>query len=285
VQFTSIARRFGDGIPELIDGMQVFRPSSVDHFALDYDRPFLLGGWSRDFSHIIPSCALQVGTPPPFGVRCGNPFLSEDPLGGQVAPVFLVGWTPDIGAGPVVVRVHRHDPMAATCEPARRGTCDAMAVIEDVVWTGDEMTATAPLVPIDVFARLAAIDPDLSRAILTPIGQVPPISISVPTFAPPSGVTWSGLPRCDSPIPMMTWFIAGSRVSYVVVFPSNRQREAAEPSLQASRFGCFVILDALHAREWVAVDNVMIAVNVDHEGPTPAQAAFVEEVREALERR
>jgi hypothetical protein len=36
-------------------------------------------------------------------------------------------------------------------------------------------------------------------------------------------------------------------------------------------------------REWVAVDNVMVAVRVSDEATTPAQAAMLDAVREALE--
>jgi hypothetical protein len=64
-------------------------------------------------------------------------------------------------------------------------------------------------------------------------------------------------------------------------------REAAQPRFHASGLeggGCWIITDSLFAHEWVAVDNVMVAVNINVDGANGEQAALVEAVREVLER-
>jgi hypothetical protein len=284
----SIDRRYPDGIPASIDGERVVRPSTIDQLGPNDDRSFLLGGWSFDFAHITPSCGLRLGTAPPFGLRCGNPFLTDDPLGRGITPVFLDGWTPSIGVGPVIVRAHRHDEMAATCLPEARKVCEAIAFIEAVVWTGDVVTATAPMTPIEAFARLNAVDPDMDHAFLTAVGRIPQsTALSVPpseSLEPlPTGVHFGGgfPPPCELPLPTMSWSVFGARISHVAVFPSTAARETLDRTQH-----CLVVInaDALFVMTWVRVDNVMVAVNVNPGGRTQVEADLIDDIQAALER-
>jgi hypothetical protein len=63
--------RYPDGIPSSLGGRSVARPSNVDRRPAN-GASFLLGGWSFDFGAIAWSCLPMVGSPPPFGPRCGT---------------------------------------------------------------------------------------------------------------------------------------------------------------------------------------------------------------------
>jgi hypothetical protein len=287
-----IEGRYADGIPQTIDSEAVLRPSNIDELGPGDDRSFLLGGWSFDFLGFVYACPIMIGSPPPLGPVCGNQFLAETPVAfGEGARVLLDGWTPDIPAGPVVLRVHVNDPLATRCAPAMREACAAMAVIEAVVWTGDHVTAAAPLTPIEAMSRLAGADPDLTQATITPIGRPSPDVLAQPTNAPDAtGITRGGpTASCEPPFPPMTWSVVGSSISLVLVFPSMAGREAVQSKFHASGFegigGCWIITDSYFNHEWVAVQNVMVAALMNADGPTAAQAKLVQDVREALQMR
>jgi hypothetical protein len=276
----SIDRRHDDGIPAAIDGVRVVRPSTIARLGPADDRPFLLGGWSFDFLGLEYSCWIAPFTPPPFGPPCGTPFLSETPLTfGEGPRVLLDDWTAYVPDGPVVLRVHRHDARATGCSTDLRDECEAMAVIEGIVWAGDDLTAAAPLTPIEAVQRLAGVVGALGQATVSPVGEQ---WRDRPITAPPP---------CVPPFPRMTWSVSGSGLVYILVFPSVAAREAVDQDFTASGWrgsdgdgnSCFVITDSLFNHEWIAVDNVMVAAEVSVNGATPREVSLIEAVREALE--
>jgi hypothetical protein len=250
------------------------------------DESFLLGGWSFGFNAFRYACPILLGTPPPFGPRCGTPFVSDVPLMNEAPRVMLAGRTADFPTGPVILRVHRHDERAAGCAPDARDACEAMAVIEDVVWTGDAWTESEPLSPIEALGVLITADANLTVATLRAMPQPRPPAPSSGPFERPFPH-----PTCRAPFPALAWSITGSRLTSVLVFPSTAAREANDQDFTASGYRgvgsdgttCFTITDSLFAHEWVAVDNVMVAIDINVDGPTPAQAAFIHDVRTALE--
>ncbi len=267
--------RYPDGIPSSLGGRFVARPSNIDREPAN-DQSFLLGGWS--FGPLVYFCPLQIGTPPPFGPGCGTPFIAENPLiDGQ--GVMIDGLT--LGAGPVVVEVHRHDPQAAECDAALRVACENMAVVEKVVWNGDQVTATAPLAATDTFTRLIQADPNLPQARIAPI---PTAGVVTPPAHFPAFV------GCVPPYPELAWSATGASIEEVLVFPTVAAREAVDQNFLASGFigttpgggGCNVISDGMFATSWVAVDNVMVAVQMNPDGPTAAQADLIDAIRAAL---
>jgi hypothetical protein len=283
---SSIDSRYADGIPAVIDGERVVRPSTIERLGPGDDRSFLLGGWLFDYRGIVVSCGLQVAPPPSFGPRCMTPYITDAPHDGSGGRIFVEDWVLQSGGGPVVFRVHRHDARAVSCVAERREACEATAVYEATVWAGDDVTAAGPLKPMAVVSALSFADPRLSEATLTPVGRLPQGPSVEPTSAVPS--PGGGPDRCAPPFPPMTWSVVGSGLSLVLVFPSVAAREAVESKFNASGFegigGCWVITDSYFNHEWVAVANVMVAVQVNVDGPTAAQAKLVEDVREALER-
>jgi hypothetical protein len=271
----SIGRRYGDGIPQVIDGELVLRIGAVKSLAPTDDSAFLIGGWSWNFQSLVYACALMFIPPPDFGPRCGGPFLADVPIIGEGPRLAIEDWTPEIPAGPVVLRVHRNDARATRCPVETRELCEATAVIESVVWAGDDVTATAPLSPIDVFTRLTGADPNLSVAALTLEGEPDPIATE-----PPRGVY--GICR-QRTVPLMAWSIVGAQISYVLVFSTIEARAAVQAEFGPSGLDCIIVVGGAVVNEWVAVDNVMVAVQVSVDGPTTAEARFVADVREALE--
>jgi hypothetical protein len=280
-----IEGRYGDGIPQVIDAEAVLRPSNIDQFGPTDDRSFLLGGWLFDYRDIVVSCGLQIYPTPSFGPRCMSPYMTDAPLDWSRGTIFLDGWVLRSGGGPVVFKVHRHDAEAASCMPERREACEATAVYEATVWAGDDVTAAGPLEPMEVVSALSFADPRLSEATLTPVGRLPQGPSVEPTSAVPS--PGGGPDRCAPPFPPMTWSIVDAGLSFVLIFPSVDAREAVQSKFHASgieSFGCWIVTDSMFNHEWVAVDNVMVAVQVNVDGPTAVQAKLVEDVREALER-
>jgi hypothetical protein len=187
----------------------------------------------------------------------------------ELPRVMLDGWSAAIPAGPVVVQVHRNDPRAALCAPNMRASCDNVAVIEGVVWSGDAIAAATPRSPTDTFTRLIGADPNLPRA------MVSSARLTVPSSTGPHGRP-IGSPSdniagpCRPPYPTEAWTIQGSWITTVLIFPTVTAREAVDQNFLASGFigttpdgrTCQTIADGAFVTTWVAIDNVMVAVQV-----------------------
>ncbi|MBI2777114.1 MAG: hypothetical protein HYX57_07605 [Chloroflexi bacterium] len=298
---TDITARYQDGIPQLIGGERVIRPSSIERLGPVDDRSFLLGGWSFGFQGFVYGCPIIIGTPPPFGPpRCGSQWIAETPTFGAEPRVTLQNWSADIPAGPVVLRVHRYDERAATCSAETRSACNELAVIEDVVWTGDEVTAVSPLSALQAFNGLIGADPGLQTATLEAVGILPADGDATQTPIPTAGDgrgPYSGT-NCKPPYPVLAWRttdpvidVQGQRpvpqVEIVLVYPSTEERIRLGGRLTASGWagldGCAVIFESFYSRTWISVDNVMVAVTQGFDGPTRAEAELIEAVRSALE--
>ena len=71
--------------------------------------------------------------------------------------------------------------------------------------------------------------------------------------------------------------MSGAAVSMVLVFATTAAREAVDQDFLASGFigmtssggSCETITDGLFATTWVSIDNVMVAVQMNPDGPTP----------------
>jgi hypothetical protein len=280
----SVDSRYPDGIPSSLGGQRVARVTDLEGTPAG-DGSFLLGGWSYDFSRIVYACVVQLEPAPSFGPTCGTPFLTQNPIMDEQPRVMLDGWTSAIPAGPVVLQVHRHDPRAAVlCPTERREACENMAVVERIVWAGDSTTATAPRTPTDTFMRLIEADPNLPQTDIDPLGY--PGVFGPPAHFPPP------LDECQPPYPDQAWTVRSTTITSVLVFPTIEAREAVDQDLTPSGFigttlggdACMSTTDSAFSRRWVAVENVMVSVLVKIDGPTDAQAKFIDEVHAALSR-
>ncbi|HTS14300.1 MAG TPA: hypothetical protein VMH24_01430 [Candidatus Sulfotelmatobacter sp.] len=144
-----------NGIPASIDGEPVLTPSAAITRALVSTdaSTFLVGGWLDDSKAACPS------TPPApvpalldTGICGGQPALLASPPVDEAAVdwngrnlwiVFLDGASPpeptpedllEPYGDAVVLRVHTHDPSAATCSADVRLQCDLAVVVNAVLW-------------------------------------------------------------------------------------------------------------------------------------------------------
>lgn len=275
----TVGARYADGIPSILDGQSVLRPSSIGTTAPGDDSSFLVGGWSFDFGAITIACALIVAPPAPYGPRCGTPFLAETPIYGDEHRVQVDRSTSAIPPGPVVLRVHRHDQRSETCAPAARDACESMAVLEAAVWTGDDVTAAAPITAIQAVNRLVSADPSFGNADLSTAEASTEVNYPLPSLT------------CVAPYPKLAWAVAGSEIDSLLVFPSVAARKAVDQDFRSSGFvgtssdgtsKCVAIFDARFSHTWVSGENVMVAIQTDVNGPTSAQATLIKAVRAAL---
>jgi hypothetical protein len=116
------------GIPSQIGGEHVYRASDLPAFGSTAGS-FLLGG--RVTHNYLDSPCATVAGPPGEGQGllpyCGATYidgLPVSPLGGFDAPDDAL----------VVARVHENDPAAAKCLPELLMKCEAVIVVESVVW-------------------------------------------------------------------------------------------------------------------------------------------------------
>ncbi len=277
----AIGSRFDDGIPNRIDGELVIRPSTIDRLGPSDDGSFLLGGWLFDYDGLVLACTLQID-PVLFGPRCMSPYVSEAPLTDLGSRVVVEGWRQRTGGGPVVLQVHRHDPIAATCMPVRREACEATAVIEQVVWSGDDVTDAAPITAIEAIRRILGADPTMIEGDLEALSPL----LNWPSPSTGSAERPPSILQCPPQYPRLSWSVSGAGIAAILVFPTNEAREVVDQDFLAGGWrganGCEAMIDSLYAIDWVAVDNVMVAVLIDPTGATPHQAALVEAVRSAL---
>jgi hypothetical protein len=126
-----------DGLPNQIDGHRVYRIADVSEWE-KLSGSFLLGVTPE---LVAPSCfATQVNAPSGpaeehlIQASCGTmlvgitvaPNIMLAPKGSSLVQTWL--------GSPVVVRVHTHDPEAASCAAEHSVSCNASVVAEEVVW-------------------------------------------------------------------------------------------------------------------------------------------------------
>ncbi len=135
---------FADGIiPSTLEGQPVLRPSqAVARAESSTDAStFLVGGWVGTV-YSYTGCATPSGSEgDQVLVRtfCGT-YLNESPTGVTEGPLELhfrtsvsADWP---GEGPVIVRVHTHDPLATSCSAANQDACAHAVVVDALLWNG-----------------------------------------------------------------------------------------------------------------------------------------------------
>ena len=133
---------YPDGIPRIFGDQPVLRPSDARGraSAATDSAPFLLGGW---VDRTVMFCALMLPRPPAETALLPycNPTEIRESLGATDGlPVAFVGGASSTAGfparGPLIVRVHTHDPLAEQCQEATRSACRQAIVVEAVVWSG-----------------------------------------------------------------------------------------------------------------------------------------------------
>ena len=141
--------RSPDGIPLSVDGRPVLRGEAALAFAhrqVDAT-PFLVGGWvtyyrGASFCPIVPDDESGSWTRDCRPARFTDIAGTEDEdLSNAITFTFA---RDGLRTGPVIAVVHVHDARAGVCGAAR-AACDAMMVVERIIWAGDDATVPGPL--------------------------------------------------------------------------------------------------------------------------------------------
>jgi hypothetical protein len=126
-----------DGIPAQIGGEHVYRLSEA---LPNGTASFLLGGYPVNYPVSCPASSPQPTAEADLVGQCGWIHLAssagQSPGSGlfTVAPRGSDLLTPWLGGPAVVVRVHTHDPAAASCSADAKAACEGAVVVESVVW-------------------------------------------------------------------------------------------------------------------------------------------------------
>ena len=122
-----------DGIPNQINGERVYRIADKTEWQ-KLSGSFLLGSTP---SLISPACiagrVAGVAEGDLIQASCGpalpvGPTLGSNVMLAPKSASLIEPWL----SSPIVVRVHTHDPEAASCAAANKATCDASVVVEEV---------------------------------------------------------------------------------------------------------------------------------------------------------
>jgi hypothetical protein len=159
------------GLPATLDGEPILDPIAALRTLWDRadSTPFLIGGWWRD-APPIPCPWTPTMDTHWLIQQCGRAGLALRQDGAAVLGV-VRSVDPDaltgrlvVIRGLVVLRVHVHDPEAATCSARLRAACERAVVLDDVAWRlpryadgiPSEWEGESVLRPTDAMAVLAA---------------------------------------------------------------------------------------------------------------------------------
>lgn len=140
--------RYDDGIPRMWQGEPVLRgQAALDHASQSTDTsPFYIAFWYGPDPGFRSCPAAGTGGTPlsctdlsGVGDRAGVPW---QPLGKALRLFGLPAFPPD---GPVIARVHTHDPNWSGCLPSELVACEHLMIGEAVEWSGDAATAPHPI--------------------------------------------------------------------------------------------------------------------------------------------
>jgi photosystem II stability/assembly factor-like uncharacterized protein len=151
--------RYDDGIPRTWQGQPVLRGQAALDLAkaTTDDTPFLVAFWAGiESTHscsnwpeedIRYECRFMTSIGDQPGVHSGE-------LGGAIRVD-----TSNLAPGPVIARVHTHDPQFAGCTPDLAAACQAVMVGDAILWSGDEATAPRPATVKQVAAAFGSDGP------------------------------------------------------------------------------------------------------------------------------
>ena len=137
--------RYPDGIPTAIGSQAVLRGQSAIDAARKSTGPtsFLVALWlgRERGSHCVSTPqALELD-----GICAYMHSVGDSPGIPMATLGALIRFDPALAQpGPVVLRVHTHDPKATECIASDRAACDQVMVGEAVVWNGDARTDPKP---------------------------------------------------------------------------------------------------------------------------------------------
>ena len=208
--------------------------------------PFLVAGWYGGHGGNICSGGIGPRDPNPLGAR-GCPRFDVTGLPGR--PYYPPSITLPEVDGPVVLRVHTHDPGAETCWFVDQ--CRQVLVVDAVAWTGDPSTFAAPFGPRAAISQLLSV----AFADQRPQADKSIAYVDEDIFTLPIA--------CPAPWPTLLFAIHGEpRLGLLAVFPDTAARtsfqSAADPATGAACLADRVPRPG--PPRWVARDNLLVLV-------------------------
>ncbi len=137
--------RYDDGIPRTFDGQPVLRgQAAIDAAAASTDESsFLVAFWAGiELPH---GCTAMGGGDNVMYLCGGMGDIGDQPgvISSALGKALRVD-TSAVAPGPVIARVHTHDPSMMTCPAAYASGCEHTMIGEAVVWHGDAATSPEP---------------------------------------------------------------------------------------------------------------------------------------------
>ncbi len=282
---TASIPRYSDGLPKVWQGQPVLRWTDAlarRSTAAD-DTSFLTGVW-LDIPAGPAFCPNDQGPDPrapnswiDYG-GCQFRYVSSD-AGSTPSPQTAVTtfrfYKGDLATGPAIMSVHLHDPRATECG-FQQPICDGMIVVDDIVWTGDAVTAPHPLSVDQVIA--AATDASPTSGLRAPAPNVWGCGASVT----------DGLMLCP---PMAPGTEYTSPIVGAAVLPSSDAVTRALPGVTPGVVGAL----QPSAIAWTSgtggdyrrlvVDNVVVFVRTGLGGQTESDGAFLTQLVAAMRAR
>jgi hypothetical protein len=256
--------RTASGIPETLDGQPVLigLAAAVQADATTDASPFLVGGWFNDASMNTCSGGGAIGRDPsPLLTGCATGIgAASPPVDGSAVGfgkhVFWDGKQLPNGRAPAIVRVHTHDTRATKCRADSRVVCNAVLVVEKVLWAGDAWTDATPVSVVDAVRTLESI------TIITEIKTGPQSTLSVQRrlFTTPLDA------QCPSPWPHEVFQLRGDpRFGLIAIFPDEQARIDAQAALDPTTPGCATDgrIERPAPATWAAHGNVLVLVYGD----------------------
>lgn len=253
--------RHPSGIPETLDGQPVLIGlAAVVHAVETTDgTPFLVGGWFNDASAYVCSGAGSIGRDPsPLLTGCATGIGGASPSSGVSrgigSPhVFWDGHRLPTGRAPTIVRVHTHDKRATDCRADAKASCEAVVVVEEVLWTGDAWTQADPVSVVDAVRTLESLN------IMTDYQVGPQSSMSLQREL----FTTAVREPCPSPWPHEVFELHGDpRFGLLAVFPDEAARTTAQTELdpESPRCASDPRIERPGAAAWAGDRNVLVLV-------------------------
>ena len=285
----ALAGRYEDGIPRSFGGVPVLRWTDALALRLTAkdDTSLLVAAWLNAITgpmscpamHLDPSApdswATNVCTGVTVSADAGGPYS----IGTEASFRFIQSYP---STGPAILRVHVHDPRASQCG-AQRAVCDAMLVVESVVWSGDSYTDPQPLTVADVIAVTASVQPATSLVIagpMSPFYEVPlpgaiRLNPSDPANTPPADMQIAGAYLMPS-VEAMQRALPAVQPGATGALLASAYRMAAGGS--GPGYSCSLVY------RWLVVDNVALSVKTLPEA-SAADRAWLASLEAALEAR
>jgi hypothetical protein len=218
---------------------------------------FLVAGWYGGHGGNMCSGGIGPRDPNPLGYR-GCPRFDVDGIPGR--PYYPQAISLPAVDGPVVLRVHTHDPGAETCWDVE--ACRHILVVDAVVWTGDPSTFAAPFGPRAAISQLLSV----AFADQRPQADKSIYYVDEDIFTLPI--------TCPAPWPTLLFGVHGEpRLGLLAVFSDVAAREAFQSSIAPDAgAACLAETYPRHGQaRWIARDNLLILVFADEATATAIQ--------------